>query len=66
VIGDFLARATTPPRSDWPDVAAEIAAWLVDGAEPLEAVSERLWRECGIAGPRGCAAAGLDALRTPA
>lgn len=68
VIGDFLALETTPPRSDWPDVAAAIAAWLVEGGEPLEAVSERLWRECGMAGPRGCADAtgGQEALRAPA
>lgn len=29
LIGDFLALGTTPPRSEWPDVAAAIAAWRV-------------------------------------
>lgn len=68
LIGDFLAQEATPPRANWPDVAAAIAAWLVEGGEPLDSVSERLWRECGMSGPRGRAeeVAGRAALRAPA
>ncbi len=66
MIGDFLALGATAPRRHWPDVAAAIAAWLVDGNEPLAALSARLWRECGIPGPPcALADAGRDALRAP-
>ena len=67
-MGDFPALETPPPRSEWPDVAAAIAAWLVEGGEPLEALSERLWRECAIARPRAGSDASDDpeALRVPA
>jgi len=69
VIGDFLALDATAPRRQWPDVAAAIAAWLVESEEPLPALSARLWRECGIPEPPCApadAAAGREALRAPA
>ena len=52
-IAGFLAQESAAAARRWPDVAAELAAWLATGSEPLEAVCARLWRECGVAAPPG-------------
>lgn len=52
----FLATDGPAPRRHWPDVAAAIAAWVVDRDESLAELATRLWLACD---PRlACPAAG--------
>ena len=65
-----------PGRVTWPDVASEVARWLVAGAtEPVEALSARLWqrtlypeevteRLCELEGGERISAGWLASLRT--
>ncbi len=50
-IADWLDSDKTPPRLSFPDVAAAVVEWLLDGRrEPLGALASRLWAEPGDTG----------------
>lgn len=44
-VAGFLGSASAPRRLPYPDVATAIARWLVEGREPVAALSARLWRD---------------------